>query len=91
MSDSDDYSARGIQLKMTCGACPEQYDAYDGRGRQVGYLRLRHGHFTVECPDVGGEMVLEGDTKGDGLFAPEERERWLDKAIDAIKEWKGRQ
>ena len=43
-----------LKLVLTCGACPEQYDAFDGE-RQVGYLRLRHGHFTVTCPDVGGD------------------------------------
>lgn len=35
-----------IEFKQTCFACPEQYDAVDD-GREVGYLRLRHGHFTV--------------------------------------------
>lgn len=42
-----------IILKQTCFAYPEQYDAIDGiTGERVGYLRLRHGHFTVEVPDV---------------------------------------
>ena len=36
----------GIKLTLTCTACPEQYDAlYEGK--VVGYLRLRHGSFTV--------------------------------------------
>ena len=33
-----------IKLIQTCGACPEQYDAFIGE-EQVGYLRLRHGYF----------------------------------------------
>ena len=45
-----------ITLKLTCSACPEQYDAFVG-ARKVGYLRLRWGEFTVEHPDCGGEMI----------------------------------
>src|SRR5690242_1081072 len=84
MGDDEDFHADGILLKRTCYACPEQYDALDGRGRRVGYLRLRHGHFTVKCPGVHGEEVLEGEPLGDGLFEPGEREEWLHKAIAAI-------
>jgi hypothetical protein len=56
----------GVELKRTCHACPEQYDACMN-GKAVGYLRLRHGHFTVSCPKAQGEMVHEATPKGDGL------------------------
>lgn len=49
----------GIRLIQTCEACPEQYDAVDSAGRTVGYLRLRWGHFSVECPDEDGEVVYQ--------------------------------
>lgn len=39
-------TAGDIELRQTCAACPEQYDAYLN-GELVGYLRLRHGHFRV--------------------------------------------
>lgn len=74
---------RGIKLVQTCGACPEQYDAFLGN-RQVGYLRLRHGHFRVDYPDCGGETIFEAEPVGDGIFDDEEREGYLHKAIDAI-------
>lgn len=35
-----------ITLEMTCGACPEAYNAYF-RGEYVGSLRLRYGLFSV--------------------------------------------
>lgn len=74
-----------IRLERTCYACPEQYDAYDENGNMVGYLRLRWGTFTVECPDAGGETVYEGeDVYGDGLFLDSERERFLNTAKEAI-------
>jgi hypothetical protein len=73
-----------IKLIQTCGACPEQYDALID-GEVVGYLRLRHGYFTVECPDVGGESVYEAETEGDGLFEGHEREKHLDAAKAAIQ------
>ncbi|MNY14590.1 hypothetical protein D3C86_1477750 [compost metagenome] len=75
-----------IQLIETCGACPEQYDAlYDGK--DVGYLRLRHGHFYVECPNIGGKTVYAADPEGDGCFVEEEREYYLTSARQAIANW----
>ena len=43
----DEQTINGYRLILTCGACPEQYDVFDG-DRQVGYLRLRHGHFRAD-------------------------------------------
>lgn len=79
-----------IRLVLTCGACPEQYDAYlvkeKGQAeRRVGYLRLRHGHFKVLYPDVGGEIVYEASPKGDGIFDDDERDYYLRFAVDAIQ------
>lgn len=68
--------AKKIELVQTCGACPEQYDAFID-GKQVGYLRLRHGYFTVQYPDVGGELIYDAEPKGDGLFEDDEREGYL--------------
>lgn len=72
-----------MRLVQTCGACPEQYDAYVA-GRQVGYLRLRHGYFTVDFPDCGGETVYEASTIGDGVFDPSERDHHIQRAKEAI-------
>lgn len=72
-----------IQLVMTCGACPEQYDAFLDE-KQVGYLRLRHGFFYVEYPDCGGETIYEAYPDGDGIFADYERDRYLSDAKAAI-------
>lgn len=54
--------------------CPEQYDAVDQKGKMLGYLRLRWGNFTVECPDVWGELVYEAQPEGFGCFEDDERE-----------------
>ena len=66
---------------------PGHRDAFDAHGVQVGYLRLREGTFTVECPDVGGELVYEAEPRGDGAFEDEEREGYLGEATRAIQEW----
>lgn len=75
-----------ITLDMTCGACPEQYDAFY-RGAMVGYLRLRHGWFYAAVltsdGDIG-EHVFEAETEGDGMFAPHERDGFLEQAKAAI-------
>lgn len=40
----EDFTCKGLLFKRTCLACPEQYDVLNGRGRRVGYVRLRWGH-----------------------------------------------
>lgn len=41
-------------------ACPEQYGVYAKSDNEyVAYIRLRHNHLAVECPDCGGETVFE--------------------------------
>ncbi|AGC36151.1 hypothetical protein B7L88_gp137 [Rhizobium phage RHEph10] len=50
----------------------------------VGYLRLRHGYFRVEYPDIGGDVILDGHPVGDGCFDPDERDEWLNRAKTAI-------
>lgn len=81
-----DMTIDGLKLVCTCGACPEQYEVFDGE-RQVGYLRLRHGHFRADCPDAGGETVYTACPHGDGVFAAEEREKYLTEAVKKIRKW----
>ncbi len=69
-----------IELVETCGACPEQYDAFY-EDEEVGYLRLRHGYFRAE---YRGRLVYDANTIGDGLFEYEERDEHLTKARKAI-------
>lgn len=77
-----------LKLVMTCGACPEQYDVFDEAGREVGYLRLRHGYFAARCPNSDGEEVYHASPLGDGVFdSEEEREYHLRFAVDAILRW----
>lgn len=80
----------GIELFCTCGACPEQYEAFKDKV-QVGYLRLRHGTFRVDCPDCGDETVFNGCPAGDGQFEPAERMGYLDIATKYINTWLRRQ
>lgn len=75
-----------IRLVQTCDACPEQYNAFDGE-KQVGYLRLRHGTFYVDCPDSGGEEVYRARPAGDGMFENGERDYYLRFAVKAIEDW----
>lgn len=77
------YLAHGVLLVRTCSAFPEQYDAIRD-GERIGYLRLRHGCFTVSCPDWGGEEVYYAEPRGQGEFYPDERSGYLLAAIDAI-------
>ncbi len=64
------------------GMCPEQYNVYLD-GKEIGYLRLRHGHFRAETP-FGGQVVYTASPKGDGCFEEDEREQYLAAAIEAI-------
>lgn len=75
--------AMSIELVQTGGACPEQYDAFF-EGKEIGYLRLRHGSFTVEYPGVGGQLVYSAAPEGDGSFEDHEREHYLNAAKLAL-------
>ena len=76
-----------IRFVQTTFACPEQYEAFEGE-RLVGYLRLRHGDFSVRCPDVTGERVYEADLgKEDGFVDDDQRDRYLRLATEAIRGW----
>lgn len=86
MGEFPDRVILGYTLVRTCYACPEQYDVFTRRNKLVGYLRLRHGRFTVQYPDVYGPIILETNPKGDGMFESDEREHFLTMAILAIKE-----
>jgi hypothetical protein len=79
--ESGNVSWEDIELEQTCGACPEQYDAYYGT-KQVGYLRLRHGNFYADGPN--GQTVYEANPKGDGIFEEDERDYYLTEAKKAI-------
>lgn len=79
-----DVEIMGYTLVRTCYACPEQYDVLTKHGMLVGYLRLRHGHFTAQYPDVYGKLIYEASPIGDGLFESHERLDYLMKAVEAI-------
>jgi len=79
-----DHNIKGYHLVETCGACPEQYDVYKNNV-QVGYLRLRHGYFYASVPDCSNDIVYEANPKGDGIFEPDERMKYLNEAIIAIE------
>ena len=79
---------KGYTLVETCGACPEQYDVFKD-GKLVGYLRLRHGVFTVDYPDSGGTEIYRAAPRGDGAFEYEERDTYLTRAIQAIMVYEG--
>lgn len=81
-----------LRFKMTCSACPEQYDVFWGDQR-VGYFRLRWGSLRVDCPDCGGETVYETEVgeEGDcftGCFDDQaQRDHHLRHAAAAILAW----
>lgn len=74
-------------LIQTCESCPEQYSMislFDMA--DVGYFRLRHGHFRVDAPTCGDttvyEKMFEEDLKGQ-FYTEEER---IENLTEAIKE-----
>lgn len=78
-----------LTFKLTCGACPEQYDVFDSAGKQVGYVRLRFGVLRCDVPDCGGPDIYQHSFDNDtwkGVFdSDEEREEHLTAIADAIK------
>ena len=81
----EDREVFGFKLVCTCGACPEQYDVFDAGGQQVGYLRLRHGCFSAEYPECGGDEVFYSEASdGDGQFDANERDGFLKVAVERL-------
>lgn len=83
---------QGLTFRLTCWACPEQYDVFLPSGKQIGYVRLRHGGLRASCPDYGGDEVYwcNFDDGWKGLFdSDEERQEHLKKIAEAIWEWVG--
>jgi hypothetical protein len=72
-----------IRLVKTCNACPEQYDVFDG-DEEIGYLRLRWGHFAAHAGGPSGPAGYEALTIGDGVFDPSERDLHLRNAVAAL-------
>jgi hypothetical protein len=78
-------------LKMTCSACPEAYDVFDGNDEYLGYLRLRHGRFTAVVEN--GTVVYEAKMQNgdDGCFSSyHDRDYYLRFGLDAIARHFGR-
>ena len=77
---------KGLEFYQTCFACPEQYDVFYNES-QVGYIRLRWGHLTVEYPDVGDELIYEAaiGNEWNGEFESEkQRQHHLNIIADII-------
>lgn len=53
-------------------------------GELVGYMRLRHGFFTVDCGEVNVYCV---EPEGDGIFADHERDTYLNNGCHAILQY----
>lgn len=77
------YAKNGLEIKMTCPACPEQYDIFKN-GKQVAYYRLKHGEFTVDYPTCLKEEIMNESPNGDGIFDDNERLIYLTKAMRAV-------
>lgn len=64
-----------IRITATCPACPEQYSVHiDDDPDEAAYVRLRHGHFTLDIPF--GNTVFERSFYGgsDTFDSPQEPE-----------------
>jgi len=72
-----------LELKRTSYAMPEQYEAFLD-GRQVGYLRLRHGTFRAHYPDHMAPPVYIAETMGSASFDGREREQQIRAALVEI-------
>jgi hypothetical protein len=77
------FARNGLQIKMTCPACPEQYEVFNN-DKQVAYFRLRHGEFRVDYPTCGGETIYEAEPSGDGMFDDNERLTYMAKAMRQV-------
>lgn len=75
----------GLMFKKTCDFCPEQYDVINGKGQQVGYVRLRYGWLRCYYPNCSSDKVIYetsiGDDSWTGCFTSEEERMYHLNAI----------
>lgn len=85
--EAGDHEILGLSLELTCRSHPEQYDVYGEGGERIGYLRLRHGEFTVSTDGPFDGVLYRGTYSDENLgeFADEDREHWLTQAVADIK------
>jgi len=73
-----------VELRQVSRAMPESYELFRD-GREIGYLRLRHGHFKVYHISQPTNPVYSTGTIGDGSFQDQfERETELRAAAVAV-------
>lgn len=75
-----------VVLIKTCSEHPEMYDVFYDR-KKIGYLRLRYGYFTaqpLQNDGALGRLVYFAETKGEGSFADDERDFFLQVAVNAL-------
>lgn len=71
----------GLMFNKIFSGHPEQYDVINGRGKLVGYVRLRYGNLTCDYPSVSGEEIYSakvGDEWTESFPSDEERMYHLD-------------
>jgi hypothetical protein len=83
---TNELKLKNYTLKLTCTVCPEQYDVFKDNNL-VAYLRLRHGNFTVDAPDINGIEIYHVCPNGDGEFEDNERMKYLTIAINKIDKY----
>lgn len=85
---------QGLDFKLTCLACPEQYDVFLD-DEEVGYIRLRHGVLSVDFTPTeerlgewDADVIYPQELKiltGDGNFSnEEERNYFLNRCAEEI-------
>ena len=82
--------AKDIRFIRISDVCPEQYEAYDADGNQVGYIRIRWGYCIAWCPDEKSDdevYTAELQNGWGGFGSNKERKRHLRKVKSAIAFW----
>lgn len=79
------YKKHGLEIEGG-GACPEQYEVFQN-DKNIAYYRLRHGVFTVDfITETSDDEIMVDYPNGDGIFNPNERCKYLSKAMRKVLE-----
>ena len=91
LNNNDTITIDKYVFHKTCDAFPEQYDVYKG-GKQVAYVRLRHGYLRVDVPECSGETIYEKEYPEDewkgSFYTTEERFNELNNIVKVLKKYK---
>ena len=79
------YEIKDLETHCLSLSFPEMHEVVlKDSEKTVGILSLIAGKYTVEYPDINGEIIFERYPLGKHCFEHQEREYWINQGLEAL-------